>query len=734
MNKIKLNIQKFASGSFYLNKGTGDASWKSLQGRIDWTSVSNGSVENTSTVTTKLYGRTWTGGTSGRNWSGSVKVGSNSTHSFTKMDSSWTNKEIAADYVLFQTYTDTIKHNDDGTCSVTINGVLNGCTSTSLEGVTSSGSKTVTLDTIPRASEISFTNTAGTPITSATVGDTVRVKIDRKNSSFYETLNVIFMGLDGMNVISSGGWSADTYNTYYDIPITNDTFNEYLKGGNSCSLSVSGTTKTSAGATVLDTNNISLTINIPSTMVPSLTVNNLYECGNIVPADWGVFVKGKSKIGIPFSATGIYGSTIKHVYMTNSNFPGEQYVSYSTSGKFEIDAQHSSGTLTIGAVDNRNKTKTITKNYTAVDYTKPVITTYSAQKVDENLTPSETGKYVLFEIDGTIASCSGKNQKKRFIGFKSGSMINWIQITAEGATVLMDQPIDPNQQNTIYFKIEDSLGESDTATVLLDSAFNLINFNETLTGIGIGKKSSAAADEEKFEIAIPFQGIKGAYSYEPGNVRTQTISDSLVIKKALKDQDGTPTYKGIVLEYCGWQGWGGQFYMPDNGQEGCYYNGWADGVYGTWQKIITKNDLLDMVYPVGSIYMSAENNSPQNFLGGTWTPLYDRMLVGAGNSYPVNSTGGSKDAIVVSHSHTASIASSGAHYHTGKGMTSTTTTTSGAMMLSYAKYGSTRNIRIPLSGSDGAHTHTPTIDSTGVSATNANMPPYLGVYMWKRTA
>ena len=135
MEKIKLNIQKFASGSFYLNKGTGDASWKSLQGRIDWTSVSNGSVENTSTVTTKLYGRTWTGGTSGRNWSGSVKVGSNSTHSFSKMDSSWANKEIAEDYVLFQTYTDTIKHNDDGTCSVTISGVLNGCTSTSLEGV-----------------------------------------------------------------------------------------------------------------------------------------------------------------------------------------------------------------------------------------------------------------------------------------------------------------------------------------------------------------------------------------------------------------------------------------------------------------------------------------------------------------------------------------------------------------------------------------------------------------------
>lgn len=739
MNKIKLNIQKFASGSFYLNKGTGDANWKSLQGRIDWTSVSNGSVANTSTLTTKLYVRTWTGGTCSRMWSGSVKAGGNSAHSFTKMGSEFADIWIDDTYQLMQTYTDTIKHADDGTCSITVTGSITGPSGTSLEGVTSSGSSSITLDTIPRASEISLTDTAGNAITSATVGSTIRVNINRKSSSFKEKLSFIFISLDGnsqnLDILKTSGDETDFItNTYYDILITENMFKEYFPG-DANSISIRATTYTADGVKVLDTNSVGVDIITPSTMIPTVTLGEIYDKGNIVPSDWGIFVKGKSDLYIPYTVAGVNNSTIKYTWLTRESAPGELLTDENDplTGEFPVGIAQQDDIVTVYTRDSRNKTANASKSFTVADYTGPVLTTYTAQKVDANLNLADDGEYVLFEIDGTIASCEGKNEKKRYIGFKSGSSINWIQTTAEGASVLMDQPINPNQQNTIYFKIEDSLGESDTATVLLDSAFNLINFNETLTGMGIGKKSSAAADEEKFEIAMPFQGIKGVYSCEPGNVRTQTISDSLVIKKALQDQDGTPTYKGIVLEYCGWQGWGGQFYMPDNGQEGCYYNGWADGVYGTWQKIITKSDLLNMVYPVGSIYMSVENNSPQNFLGGTWTPLYDRMLVGAGNSYAVNSTGGSKDATIVAHTHTASIASSGAHSHTTAAL-ATTGSKSGSLAEAFTKYGSTRNIRIPFSGTDGAHTHTPTIASTGVSATNANMPPYLGVYMWKRTA
>lgn len=151
---MKLDIQKFASGVIEFPEAHGNKNWKMLRGKIEWSSVTNAN-NNTSTVTTKLYAKTGTGGTSGKSWHGTVKVNGNAEHSFTDMnkedpDGNWSNKEIAGTYVLFKTYTDTVNHNNDGTCSVNIKGSIQGPSGTSLEGVKSSGNKTVYLDTIPR--------------------------------------------------------------------------------------------------------------------------------------------------------------------------------------------------------------------------------------------------------------------------------------------------------------------------------------------------------------------------------------------------------------------------------------------------------------------------------------------------------------------------------------------------------------------------------------------------------
>ena len=134
-------------------------------------------------------------------------------------------------------------------------------------------------------------------------------------------------------------------------------------------------------------------------------------------------------------------------------------------------------------------------------------------------------------------------------------------------------------------------------------------------------------------------------------------------------------------------------------------------------------------YPIHSVYLSFDEDDPATMFGGTWEKLPDRVLVGAGNKYASRDEGGSADAIVVDHTHT--IDSSGAHYHTTTSLKSTGST-SGSMAESYAQYGSTRNIRIPYSGTNGAHTHT--VNNTGQDGTEANMPPYVAIYMWERTA
>ena len=77
--------------------------------------------------------------------------------------------------------------------------------------------------------------------------------------------------------------------------------------------------------------------------------------------------------------------------------------------------------------------------------------------------------------------------------------------------------------------------------------------------------------------------------------------------------------------------------------------------------------LLDKVYPVGSIYMSVEDNSPAEILGGEWERLQDRFLVGAGNSYSVNATGGASNHTHTTGGHTLTENEIPAHTHGEEG-------------------------------------------------------------------
>lgn len=50
--------------------------------------------------------------------------------------------------------------------------------------------------------------------------------------------------------------------------------------------------------------------------------------------------------------------------------------------------------------------------------------------------------------------------------------------------------------------------------------------------------------------------------------------------------------------------------------------------------------ILDLVYPIGSIYISVNSTSPSTLFGGEWTQLKDRFLLGAGSTYIAGEKGG----------------------------------------------------------------------------------------------
>ena len=64
------------------------------------------------------------------------------------------------------------------------------------------------------------------------------------------------------------------------------------------------------------------------------------------------------------------------------------------------------------------------------------------------------------------------------------------------------------------------------------------------------------------------------------------------------------------------------------------------------------NDVINIMYPVGSIYMSVNSVNPSTLFGGTWEKIEDRFLVATGTTFNLGQSGGSKDAVVVSHTHT----------------------------------------------------------------------------------
>lgn len=189
------------------------------------------------------------------------------------------------------------------------------------------------------------------------------------------------------------------------------------------------------------------------------------------------------------------------------------------------------------------------------------------------------------------------------------------------------------------------------------------------------------------------------------------------------------------------------------------------------------DEVISKVYPVGSIYMSVNDTDPGTLFGGTWQQIQGKFLLGASSGHSAGSTGGAETVTlsagnipahthtipdhthtvpnhthtVPAHTHTATASTAGVHSHN---IRRTMNAASGSAR--YAFEGSANVFKPTLDA--GAHTHTITVaskaafnttssgtcttgsggsgntGSTGSGSAVGIMPPYLAVYMWKRTA
>lgn len=171
-------------------------------------------------------------------------------------------------------------------------------------------------------------------------------------------------------------------------------------------------------------------------------------------------------------------------------------------------------------------------------------------------------------------------------------------------------------------------------------------------------------------------------------------------------------------------------------------------------------------YPVGSVYISTRETNPTTLFGGVWARLPDRFLLGAGETYEAGNTGGEATHTLTTDempSHTHSLSS---HTHTLSSHTHTTDIGHGHGFTQpkvrrsqvaasgsdrYAIQGSDTNVTVntisgavsdysgsktsggPSNNTSGTPSNN-TSGSAGSGGAHNNMPPYLVVYMWERTA
>ena len=135
-------------------------------------------------------------------------------------------------------------------------------------------------------------------------------------------------------------------------------------------------------------------------------------------------------------------------------------------------------------------------------------------------------------------------------------------------------------------------------------------------------------------------------------------------------------------------------------------------------------DLIDVIYPVGSIYMSVNSTSPQTLFGfGVWEKIEDKFLLASGSTYANGSTGGSADAVIVSHSHKPN--ADGENFVTSEDPNANNTKVA---------YSASGNRWVDGQTSQSHFHHRTSTNKVGEDGTGKNMPPYIVVNVWKRTA
>lgn len=427
------------------------------------------------------------------------------------------------------------------------------------------------------------------------------------------------------------------------------------------------TLETISGSTSVGSKSVNATIKVRSGVVPSIGTVSISDTNSIC-AGIGQYVQSQSKLKFSIATSGNQGSTITSV---STKFNNQTY----TGSTFTTQAIQSSGSIgyTITVTDSRGRSVTKSGSVNVVAYYQPSLTNVSAKRANLGYTVDESsGTYALLHFKVGFTSLSNKNVTSFYIQYRTSGTSSWTKINSWANNYTLNQDYKAGNLFTsttstyeIAFGVKDSF--------MSDYSWQIVTVTPTYTLINFGKDGKS----------LTFFGQDG------NSANTLTINGDLAINSV---KENTSSDKLLVA------------------------NG-STVMYRDLAKI------LSVIYPVGAVYITYDNNNPGNFLGGTWEQFgQGRTLIGEGTgndgstsmTFTANNTGGE-------YKHKLTVDEMPSHSH-----------------KLYARGGQTAQTSSPFAANkpilQGSNSYGFDVSKAGGDGYHNNIPPYITVFFWRRTA
>ena len=444
------------------------------QMKLVWTVDSQSVTNNTSTVTAKVQlvstGSSYTINSTASK-SGSLTInGTKYTFSFTASLSGNQTKTIF-------TKTVNITHNADGSKTVAFSataGIEVTLSGTYYGNITASGNGT--FNTIPRAT---------TPTVSASsvdMGASITINMPRASSDFDHTLTYTFgsaTGTIGSDLGTSRAWT---------VPLS---LASQIPNGTSGTCTI--TCKTYNGSTLIGTKTVTFTAKVPASVVPTISSVAVADTMTAIYSFFGNMVQGKSKPKFTITAAGAYGSTIKSY---STEFETKTYTGSTPTTSVLTGSGTRSAKITV--TDSRGRTATTTKTFTALAYTPIKVQPLHANRSDANGTFNDEGAYLTVNLEYAIASVGGKNTSGYSLQYKEASATSWTTLESGAGLTLKKTVTSANavlnvdKQYQVRLQVTDYFGTVTSNIVSIGTAFTLMDFHSSGTGMAFGMVSQKA--------------------------------------------------------------------------------------------------------------------------------------------------------------------------------------------------------------------------------------------------